>query len=123
MIQLLERLAEANDHLTGSKSHHDTIREAIDVIAGLGTTTLRDGKYQVINHGDGRLEALRYGEPWRDLTGDHLVAALVERVTEAESKALPDVDTLAQIIRAVDGRHALGAGALAEAILERLAAR
>jgi hypothetical protein len=36
---------------------------------------------------------------------------------------LPDVDTLAQIIRTVDGNHDLGAGALAEAILRNLAAR
>lgn len=31
-----------------------------------------------------------------------------------------DVDDLAQIIRQVDGNHDLGAGALAEAILDRL---
>ena len=33
-----------------------------------------------------------------------------------------DVDDLAQIIRQVDGNHDLGAGALAEAILDRLPA-
>lgn len=33
-----------------------------------------------------------------------------------------DVDYLAQIIRQVDGNHDLGAGALAEAILDRLPA-
>lgn len=33
-----------------------------------------------------------------------------------------DVDGLAQIIRQVDGNHDLGAGALAEAILDRLPA-
>lgn len=33
-----------------------------------------------------------------------------------------DVDNLAQIIRQVDGNHDLGAGALAEAILDRLPA-
>ncbi len=35
----------------------------------------------------------------------------------AEVERLPDVDSLAQIIRRVDGDHKLGAGALAEAIL------
>jgi hypothetical protein len=33
--------------------------------------------------------------------------------------ALPDVDELAQIIRAVDGDNTLGAGALAEAIIAK----
>lgn len=34
---------------------------------------------------------------------------------------MPDVDELAQIIRNVDGSHTLGAGSLAEAILEEVA--
>jgi hypothetical protein len=34
---------------------------------------------------------------------------------------IPDVDQLAQIIREVDGSNSLGAGALAEAILSKLA--
>lgn len=34
--------------------------------------------------------------------------------------ALPDVDTLAQIIRTVDGNHDLGAGALAEKIIDAI---
>lgn len=34
--------------------------------------TYADGKYTVINN-NGNLSALRYGEPWRDLTGDNLV--------------------------------------------------
>mgnify|MGYP000872976592 FL=1 len=33
---------------------------------------LNDGKYSVIND-DGRLTALRYGEPWRNLSGDNLI--------------------------------------------------
>jgi len=39
--------------------------------------TLENGKYTLIRHEDGRMEALRYGEKWRDLTGDKLIAALV----------------------------------------------
>lgn len=42
--------------------------------------TLDNGKYTLIRHEDGRMEALRYGEKWRDLTGDNLVAALAERI-------------------------------------------
>jgi len=33
---------------------------------------LNDGKYSVIND-DGRLTALRHGEPWRNLSGDNLI--------------------------------------------------
>ena len=39
----------------------------------------------------------------------------------ATVEVMPDVDELAQIIRKVDGSHALGAGSLAEAILEEVA--
>ena len=54
--------------------------------------TVADGKYE-IRHADGRgLRALRYGEPWRDLAGDNLVLALVQRIEElqaAREKAEP----------------------------------
>jgi hypothetical protein len=40
---------------------------------------LEGGKYTVI-YDNGRLSALRYGEPWRDLTGDGLVLALVHEI-------------------------------------------
>jgi hypothetical protein len=47
-----------------------------------------DGKYTVIND-RGKLTALRYGEPWRDITGDNLiywmlveVAALKQQLAE-----------------------------------------
>jgi len=33
---------------------------------------INDGKYSVIND-EGRLTALRYGEPWRNLSGDNLI--------------------------------------------------
>lgn len=50
------------------------------------TIDLEDGKYTLLLHSDGRLEALRYGEPWRDLCGDKLVLCLVQRVQALESK-------------------------------------
>lgn len=37
---------------------------------------LEDGKYTVISH-RGIIKAERYREPWRDLTGDKLIGALV----------------------------------------------
>lgn len=42
--------------------------------------TLENGKYTLIRHEDGRMEALRYGEKWRDLTGDKLIAALIDAI-------------------------------------------
>lgn len=54
---------------------------------------LGQGKYTYILHDDGRQEALRYGEPWRDLVGDNLVfhlgstiETLQARVKELEAK-------------------------------------
>lgn len=46
---------------------------------------LEDGKYTILSD-DGRMQALRYGEQWRDLTGDNLVGALVSRIEELEYK-------------------------------------
>lgn len=43
--------------------------------------TVCDGKYTVIQTDDG-LRALRYGQEWRDLTGDGLVLALAQEVDE-----------------------------------------
>lgn len=45
--------------------------------------TVEDGKYTVIQHRTGNVEARRYGETWRDCTGDGLILALgyeVERL-------------------------------------------
>lgn len=60
----------------------------------------------------------------------HVAVALDPKVSEGaqqlvdrgrnEALAALDVDRLAQVIREVDGSHTLGAGALAEAILQRL---
>jgi len=43
--------------------------------------TLEDGKYTLILDG-GNMQALRHGEPWRDLTGDKLVGALASALLE-----------------------------------------
>lgn len=42
------------------------------------THTFSDGKYTVIFHDSGKSKALRYGEEWRDLTGDGLVLAMLQ---------------------------------------------
>ena len=48
--------------------------------------TVDDGKYTVIQQADGRMRALRYGEEWRDLTGDGLICALAHEVESLRAK-------------------------------------
>lgn len=45
-----------------------------------------DGQYTVIFHQDGRLEALRYRQPWRDLTGDQLILSMACDITFLRNK-------------------------------------
>ncbi|MGZ8924465.1 MAG: hypothetical protein ACXW2E_01145 [Nitrososphaeraceae archaeon] len=40
--------------------------------------TFGNGKYEVIFHDTGRLEAYRNGELWQDLTGDGLTLAMLQ---------------------------------------------
>ena len=42
--------------------------------------TLEGGKYVVQHKNGAEFEAFRHGEKWRDLTGDGLVLALVQRI-------------------------------------------
>jgi hypothetical protein len=46
----------------------------------------QDNKYSLIFYKSGKFEALRYGQPWRDLTGDGLVLALVSELIELKHK-------------------------------------
>jgi len=41
---------------------------------------IEDGKYAVVHDNGADLRALRYGEPWRDLTGDGLVLAMAQEI-------------------------------------------
>lgn len=42
---------------------------------------LQDGKYTIIRSADySQFEALRHGESWRNLAGDKLIHALVDRI-------------------------------------------
>lgn len=45
---------------------------------------LEGGKYIVKHENGANLRAERYGEPWRDLCGDGLVLALVQRIETLE---------------------------------------
>lgn len=48
--------------------------------------SVADGKYTVVQDASGRLSALRYGEPWRNLVGDNLVHALACEVEELRAE-------------------------------------
>jgi hypothetical protein len=48
------------------------------------TIKLNDGKYTYIRDDHGNQKALRYGEMWRDLTGDNLIGALAARIEDLE---------------------------------------
>lgn len=48
---------------------------------------LEDGKYTLLHHvKQGGLTVLRYGEPWRNETGDKLTMSLFQRILDLEAK-------------------------------------
>lgn len=47
---------------------------------------LDSGKYTVIHHNGTNFRALRYGEDWRDLTGDGLVLAMAQEIETQHRK-------------------------------------
>lgn len=48
---------------------------------------LDNGKYTIIEDlNNGKFSALRYGKEWRNLVGDNLVLALVNRIEELEKE-------------------------------------
>jgi hypothetical protein len=64
-----------------------------------------NGKYTVINN-NGLLSALRYGEPWRELTGDNLVAAMlheVDRWHEVNTELLEALQAALEALRGSAG--------------------
>lgn len=61
------------------------------------TLTFENGKYTLVRHDDGRMEALRYGEKWRDLVGDKFINAMANEIDvlrNALSKACGDDATM-----------------------------
>ena len=55
---------------------------------------LLDGKYTIQHDNGTNFKALRYGEEWRDLTGDGLMLALVEKIEELQEDNLSMLDEL-----------------------------
>ena len=58
---------------------------ALELCTTEGKTLFTDGKYTLIERTPGHLVALRYGEDWRDLCGDHLIYALYDRLCKLET--------------------------------------
>ena len=61
---------------------------------------LSDGKYTVVNElGEGGgFKALRYGEEWRDLTGDNLVLAMYCEIEELREQLADMHDLLMEAL-------------------------
>lgn len=67
--------------------------------------TVGDGKYTLVHNNGAHFHCLRYGEVWRDLVGDGMVLALVQRIEELEEQ----VAELKQDLQvANDGLNELG---------------
>ena len=50
---------------------------------------LDDGKYTVVHDNGAGLHALRYGEHWRDMTGDGLVLAMAQEIEDLRRRIVP----------------------------------
>jgi len=55
---------------------------------------IENGKYTFIQRPDGGCEALRYGEPWRDLVGDSLVLCMAQEIERLREK-IDELDRIA----------------------------
>lgn len=61
------------------------------------------GKYTVV-YDNGRLKALRYGQPWRDLIGDNLVYAMLVKASQLQAER----DALAAKLKELEGQEPVG---------------
>lgn len=59
-------------------------------------SVIKLGKYEVRHTNGANLVALRHGEPWRNLTGDNLVMALVSRIEQLEQLFIEPTDEMTQ---------------------------
>ncbi len=48
--------------------------------------TICDGKYTIIQDSNWKTRILRYGEEWRDVTGDHVIGGLALELQEARDR-------------------------------------
>lgn len=77
-----------NTYLIGTGEYH--LFEEVEYISkdenNLVKVTVYGGKYTFIQNKDGSCEALRYGEKWRDLSGDGLTLALAQEIENLQEK-------------------------------------
>ena len=59
-----------------------------------------DGKYSILHYHGVGLRALRYGEPWRDCSGDGLILALVQEVEDLREQQAVLVEALTEYMAA-----------------------
>lgn len=45
-----------------------------------------DGKYTIVQEPDGHTKVLRYGDEWRDVTGDNVIGGLAYELTAANER-------------------------------------
>ena len=65
--------------------------------------SVEDGKCTVVMQSDGGLRALRYGESWRDLTGDKLIVWLVAELRDARQARDEVLEALRELEWACSG--------------------
>ena len=115
------RRLETADHLAAQtalmKKKYDALRAKIAEMEQQEpiARTVR-GVTEWVSNGDGTYSLGGCLEAVAPLPDDAQLYAL------PGAQSVPDVDALAQLIREIDGKHQLGAGALAERIVEWLAA-
>lgn len=51
-----------------------------DPITELLRESICDGKYTIIQESSGRTKVLRYGEEWRDVTGDNVIGGAAHEI-------------------------------------------
>lgn len=56
-------------------------------LPGSKVYTFADGKYHVARLANGSIQAFRYGEEWRNLTGDNLLVAILDALDDARDEA------------------------------------
>lgn len=78
-----------------------TPRDTTTLDSGL-RVTVADGKYTVVQGADGRLWALRYGEKWRDCTGDGLICALAHEIERLRGHLKEHLDYSTSVMCVLD---------------------
>lgn len=87
---------------------------------------LDNGKYTLYKTDLGTMTAHRYGEPWRELTGDNLVYILFDRIKDLEDelnkihKKDDILYKLARIVRGTDCIHPTNRGRMIGDLLSEL---